>query len=147
MLMIRWSRDRLIFNMRISTPGKTVFILRRGSGYESGAIGCLLWRLNPLIIEAGWRISHQIGFSLVLTIVCSLVSSKPLPEPMVTVVRPHSWCSGDQLLNHWGRVMQICVSDLTIIASDNGLSPDRHQDIIWTNTGILLIGPCGTNFS
>ena len=41
----------------------------------------------------------------------------------------------------------ICVSKLTIIGSDNGLSPDRRQTIIWTNTGILLIGPLGTNFS
>ena len=41
----------------------------------------------------------------------------------------------------------ICVSKLTSIGSDNGLSPGRHQAIIWTNAGILLIGPLGTNFS
>ena len=41
----------------------------------------------------------------------------------------------------------ICVSKLTIIGSDNGLSPDRRQAIILTNAGILLIGPLGTNFS
>ena len=41
----------------------------------------------------------------------------------------------------------ICVVDLTIIGSDNGLSPGRRQAIIWTNAGILLIGPLGTNFS
>ena len=34
----------------------------------------------------------------------------------------------------------ICVSKLTIIGSDNGLSPGRHQAIIWTNAGIMLIG-------
>ena len=28
-----------------------------------------------------------------------------------------------------------------------GLSPGRRQAIIWTNAGILLIGPLGTNFS
>ena len=50
-------------------------------------------------------------------------------------------------LTHWGRVTQICVSKLTIIGSDNGLSPGRRQAIIWTNAGILLIGPLGTNFS
>ena len=48
---------------------------------------------------------------------------------------------------HWGRVTHKCVSKLTIIGSDNGLSSDRHQAIIWTNAGILLIGPLGTNFS
>ena len=41
----------------------------------------------------------------------------------------------------------ICVGKLTIIGSDNGLSPERRQAIIWTNAGILLIGPLGTNFS
>ena len=51
------------------------------------------------------------------------------------------------VLTHWGRVMDICVSKLTIFASDNGLSPDRHLAIIWINAGILLIGPLGTNFS
>ena len=33
----------------------------------------------------------------------------------------------------------ICVSNLTIIG--------RRQAIIWTNAGILLIGPLGTNFN
>ena len=28
-------------------------------------------------------------------------------------------------LTHWGRVRHICVSKLTIISSDNGLSPER----------------------
>ena len=41
----------------------------------------------------------------------------------------------------------ICVGNLTIIGSDNGLSPDRRQAIIWANAGILLIGPWGTHFS
>ena len=34
----------------------------------------------------------------------------------------------------------ICVSP------DNCFSPGRHQTIIWTNVGILLVGPLGTNF-
>ena len=41
----------------------------------------------------------------------------------------------------------ICVGNLTIIGSDNGLSPVRRQAIIWTKAGILLIGLLGTNFS
>ena len=32
------------------------------------------------------------------------------------------------------------------IDSDNSLSPFRRQAIIWTNAGILLIGPLRTNF-
>ena len=51
------------------------------------------------------------------------------------------------LLTHWGRVTHICVSKLTSIGSDNGLSPGRRQAIIWTNAEILLIEPLGTNFS
>ena len=50
-------------------------------------------------------------------------------------------------LTHWGRVTHICVSKLTIIGSDNGLSPSRCQAIIWTNSGILLSGTLWINFS
>ena len=51
------------------------------------------------------------------------------------------------LSTHWGRVTHICVGKLTIIGSDNGLSPERRQAIIWTNAGILLIWSLGTNVS
>ena len=51
------------------------------------------------------------------------------------------------MVTHWGWVTHICVSKLTIIGSDNGLSPDQRQAIIWTNAGLLLIGPLGRNFS
>ena len=49
------------------------------------------------------------------------------------------------MLTHWGRVTHICVGNLTIIVSDNDLSPYRRQAIIWTDAWILLIGPLGTN--
>ena len=51
------------------------------------------------------------------------------------------------VLTHWGCVTHICVSKLTIIGSDNDLSPGRRQAIICPNAGMLLIGPLGTNFS
>ena len=60
-------------------------------------------------------------------------------------VSHHCPCSST-VLTHWGRVTHICISKLTIIGSDNGLSPDWRQAIIWTNAGLLLIGPLGTNF-
>ena len=41
----------------------------------------------------------------------------------------------------------ICVGKLTIIGSDNSLSPGWRQAIIWTNAGILLIEPPETNFN
>ena len=50
-------------------------------------------------------------------------------------------------LTHWGRVTHICVVNLIIIGSDNGLSPGWCQAIIWTNAAILLIGHLWTNFS
>ena len=50
-------------------------------------------------------------------------------------------------LTHWGWVTHICISKLTIIGSDNSLVLVWRQAIIWTNAGILWIGPSGTNFS
>ena len=50
------------------------------------------------------------------------------------------------ILTHWGRVMHICIGKLTI-GSNDSLSPGRCQAIIWTNAGVLLIGPLWTNFS
>ena len=41
---------------------------------------------------------------------------------------------------------RICVNNLAIMGSDNGLSPGRRQAIIWTNDGILLIEPLWTHF-
>ena len=41
----------------------------------------------------------------------------------------------------------LCVSKLTIIGSNNDLSPGQCQAIIWTNAGILLIRTLGTNSS
>ena len=51
------------------------------------------------------------------------------------------------LLTQWGRVKHICVGKLTIIGSDNGLTPGCYQAINWTNAGKLSIGAPGTNFS
>ena len=59
----------------------------------------------------------------------------------------HIFHSRTCILTHWGQVTHICVGNLTIIGSDNGLSPGRRQAIIWTNAGILLIGHLGTNFN
>ena len=53
----------------------------------------------------------------------------------------------DLFLINWGRVTHIYVSELTIIVSDNGLSPGRCQVIIWTSAGILLFRTLGTNLS
>ena len=46
--------------------------------------------------------------------------------------------------NYWGRVTHICVSKLTNIGSDNGLSPGPRHAIIWSSTVISSIGPMET---
>ena len=56
-------------------------------------------------------------------------------------------CARCLLLTHRGRVTHICVGNLTIIGSHNGLSPRRRQAIIWSNAGELLIEPLGTILS
>ena len=84
---------------------------------------------NPRTKEWVTRIIH------ILKIVLAIVFSCPL------YFKQKEW------LTHWGRETHICVGKLTIIASDNDLSPGRRQAIIWTNAGVLLIGPLGTNFN
>ena len=71
--------------------------------------------------------------------------TNPLPITYVQQFITISYCYA--VLTHWGRVTHICVRKSTTIGSDNGLSPRRRQAIIWTNAGILLIGPLGTNLS
>ena len=66
---------------------------------------------------------------------------------VLRVLRMDGILSPVVLILCWGQVMHICVSKLTIIGSDNGLSPDWRQAIIWTNAALLLSGPLGTNFS
>ena len=65
----------------------------------------------------------------------------------VLILEIHWHITSNKLLTHWGQVTHICVSKLTIIASDNGLSPGRRQAIIWKNAEILSIQNLGTKFS
>ena len=48
-------------------------------------------------------------------------------KTVVTILLTHR-----SYLTHWGRVTHICVGNLTIIGSDNGLPPGRRQAITWT---------------
>ena len=68
--------------------------------------------------------------------------SKPHPSVVLNMIR---WKCIYKNLANWGRVTHIC--KLTIIGSDNGLSPDRRQAIILTNAGLLSTGPFWTYFS
>ena len=90
---------------------------------------------------------RQLLTALIWRIICELIRVLKLglnefPQDFSYKLINHT--SG---LTHWGRVRHIFVGYLTIIGPDNGLSPGRRQAIIWTNAGILSIGPLGTNFS
>ena len=45
--------------------------------------------------------------------------------------------------SHWGRMTHMCASKMNITGSDNDLSPDQRQSIVWTNAGILSFEPLG----
>ena len=61
---------------------------------------------------------------------------------------PHTHYGATRILiNSSGRATHMCVGNLSIIGSDDGLSPGRRQAIIWSNAGILLNEPLGKNFS
>ena len=51
------------------------------------------------------------------------------------------------ILTHRGQVTHICISELTIIVPDNGLSPGQRQAIIWTNARIFSIELSRIDFS
>ena len=89
------------------------------------------WRGNPLLHHWPFVRSFEFGLSYFQNMRAWQLQRKTTAD----------------LLTHWGRVTHICVSKFTIIGSDTGLSPSRRQAIFWTNAGILLIGPLGTNFN
>ena len=56
----------------------------------------------------------------------------------------HDVCT---IVTHWGRVTHICVGKLTVIGSDQGLSPGRIKAIIYTNAWIVCIRTLVTTFN
>ena len=110
--------------------------------FTKSTIFCFQWetickRPNPHIQQCTCPISHKASYK---TDMCTF---------LFWTVHCGIWCRRivgcvRLVLNHWGGVTHICVGNLTIIASDNDLSPGRRQAIIWTNAGILLIEPLGT---
>ena len=127
-LIIQWSQKILIIDIIISWK--------------------LLWDQRPQTI----RILHEWNtetphFQSKRVLVPELLTcsrENRLPNRIIQITRIDQTLP---ILTHWGRVAHICVGNLPIIESDNGLSPCRRQAIIWTNAGLLLIGPLGTNFS
>ena len=96
------------------------------------------WTVNFLMLR--WLIN---SFSL-LVLMCTYVHHRTSWWLL--------WISSHHLfsiiiLTHWGWMMHICSSNLTIIGWDNDLLSGRSQAIIWINAGILLIWPIQTNFN
>ena len=129
------SRNLVTLEIFLNTPG-TYDVLKKGncktSLYQSSAY---------LILIKDHFMTENLIDSIEVNGVTDAMAPTLHQNPSTDHVVSHLY------LTHWGRVTHICVGKLTISGSDNGLSPGRRQAIIWTNAGILLIGPIGTDFS
>ena len=153
---------------------KNMHILLFGSRFFAFRILVLYIDWKPLKIQTIWQIIHcnQLWNFKVIAILLNLFCINKLtkisprmrpvglglprgpgesPSPKSINLYPSEASLGlkyeHYVLTHWGLVTHICVGKLAIIGSDNGLPSGRRQAIIWTNAGILLIRPLGTNFS
>ena len=94
--------------------------------------------------QCKWRLSLRgIRFLLISTRIIHICAGLYfLRCSLQTLLKKHS-----NPLTLWGRVMHICVSQLTSNGSDNGFSPGQPQAIIWSNVRKLLIRNSITKFS
>ena len=151
--------DKHILNLNLnlkSSVRSCIFHLTAFS-WEILKIYILIWILNLQIkyychISQGtmswWRSDCKDNSSLVANVICLL---KPTWNKVYLILsylilrmlmgKQNLLCITciSQLIEaEWHNM---CISNLTIIGSDNGLSPVWRQAIIWTNAWILLIGP------
>ena len=137
-MVMRRRRRRMMRMMKMMTM--TTMVSRRGS---------MSWRRRKMTKKT---VKLKITKAVVRQSVSGLLSMTTSNVSPVLVQESNIIVAADilrlllWLLTHWGRVPHICVGNLTIIGSDNGLTPGRHQAIIWTNAEMLLIGHLGTNF-
>ena len=102
--------------------------------------------------------THTILISMMMTLMIFeallIIYIRYMDTVLATVLELHPMCRCtivfqfhiNHCLTHWGRVTHIWVGRLTNIDSDDGLSSERRQAIVWKKVGILLIGPLGTKF-
>ena len=102
---------------------------------------------NPMSFRYGMSLGYYFCTYLPLYVPTILMRKGTLFEPWIGLVTKYLLCIRFTFLIHWGRVTHVCVGNLNITRSDNGLAPGRQQAIIWTNAGILLTGPLETDFS
>ena len=116
-------------------------IIGSDNGLSPGRCQAIIWT------NAGILLIRTIGTNFSeIVIEIQTFSLKKMRLKMSSAKR-RPFCLGLNVLTHWGRATHICFSKLTIIVSDNGLSPGRRQAIIWTNAGILSIETFVTNFT
>ena len=99
-------------------------------------ISTLLWR-SALVGQVYIKVTGQL-FNLIKFSVTEIVLIQIQHH-----ITEHFFSKSSQLIE----VMHICITYLTIIASDSGLLLSQRQAIIWTSALILLIWPLRTNFS
>ena len=109
--------------------------------YQSQGIG---WGIATYWLAMSSDKSHNSQRGAICSPICNHIhGEKDAHQTSMTL----QYCLNNIIWTHWGWVTQICNSKLTIIGSDNGLSPCWWQAIIWTNAGILLILTLGTKIS
>ena len=136
-------------------PYNTLRSSQNGRHFPDDIFKCIFF--NELLIPVTISLKSILNGLIdnIPLLVQTMAWHRPLYEPiMLSLVTPYAllgvieltctWFIGSWNLSYW--VTHISVSKLTTIGSDNGLSPGRRQAIIWTNAGILLIWPLGTNF-
>ena len=141
---LKWpvTRKMFPFDDVIMSYAKNVSIWWRHHGFSNISA---LWKMSPEhIFRLTW---YDIALTGLIYVYMSYGLSKISKALKYIQICKHCKNIAQTVLTHWGRVTHICVCNLTIIGSDNGLSPGRRQAITWANVGILLIGPLGTNCS
>ena len=116
-------------------------IIGSDNDLSPGRRKAIIWTNNRILLIR----TLGTNFSEILSEICAFSFKKMYMKMSSAKWRP--FYLGLNVSTHWGRVTHTCVSKLTIIGSDNDLSPGRRQAIIWTDAGILLIGPPAKNFN
>ena len=110
---------------------------RKNKGSNEGLFGCILSNALSTLNFVSYKKMHFSGVKWWIACCWKVVRKVVHFTPIVWV----------QDINSLRWVTHICISKLTTIGWDTGLSPGWHQAIISTNAGILLIQTLGTNVS
>ena len=149
---ISWTHADLLSTGWLATNVSEILIKLQLSLLKNEMLWKCCQQLGPLFKQQHFKLNQYHNFPWISSIYIISISKQELK-----VYFPKYWCVSSQgHLNGSTTVtlqyleiemMHICVSKLTSIGSDNGLSPGWRQAIIWTNAGTLLIGPLWANFS